>query len=137
MDLDSAGASEMPAAQPKTPARQLHVSGADHVEQSDVSAVLAKFIKAHTPEKSGSTPTLRRPKRLQSKISDFRTIIKLQCNLEHSNCEHLNCEHSNIEFHLSVSVKLASRAPGGPPDPVPPIADPVVPLGGRQTQYRL
>ena len=107
MDLDSAGASEMPAAQPKTPARQLHVSGADHVEQSDVSAVLAKSIKAHTPEKSGSTPTLRRPKRLQSKISDFRTIIKLQCNLEHSNCEHLNCEHSNIEFHLSVSVKLA------------------------------
>ena len=82
MDLDSADASEMPAAKPKTPTRQLHVSCADHTEQSDVSAELAESTKAHTPEKSGSTPTLRR--------SDFKTIIKLQCNLEHSNCEHLN-----------------------------------------------
>ena len=49
----------MPTAQPKTPARQSHVSGDDHAEQSGVSAELAESTTAHTSEKSGSTPTIR------------------------------------------------------------------------------
>ena len=111
VDLDSTDASEMPAAQPKTPARQPHVSDA---EQSDVSVELTESTKSRLQH-----PDAQRV--CTSQISDFRTIIKLQCNLEHlkckhSNCERLNCAHSNleysncehlnIEFHLSVSVKL-------------------------------
>ncbi|KAI0210277.1 hypothetical protein LSAT2_004980 [Lamellibrachia satsuma] len=59
VELDSPDASEMPVAPPKTPARQPHVSGADHTEWSDVSAEPAESTKAHTPEKSDSTPTLK------------------------------------------------------------------------------
>ena len=71
----------------ENPAPLPHVSCA---EQSDVSAELAKFTKSHTPEKSGSTLDSNAQSVCENQISDFRTMIKLQCNLECVNTQTVN-----------------------------------------------
>ena len=70
--------------------------------------------------------------------------VKLQTTTIRVKLNTLN--RNNMNYRLSILLLGAarpstaysrpSRAPRVPPDPVPPIADPVVLLGCRQTQYR-